>query len=115
MKDQYVQTCDCCGERFSSIQTSPVPREYCDGIPDVFEHILNKHDMHGVLSTLTIGNMVIGFNYTYANKKETKKAQLICEDLVDGFNLLCAHWIDNCQDQIESEVIIDNAQKQKSA
>jgi hypothetical protein len=79
MKDKYVYTCECCGEKYSEITTHPTSTEYLDHLIVDYKKVMYEHGMEGELSLLIVGEMIYGFKYCYKNKREIRKAKQFCK------------------------------------
>ena len=82
MSTKLVKKCDCCGVRFSKFLINEIRIEHAEQFVSYLEKALIADKRSGVVDLLCSGDEIVGIYYEYANKKEAKQAEAICEYLL---------------------------------
>lgn len=81
MKYKYVKKCDCCDNKVSQISVPLINTEYASDIAELMHKALRIYKLRGDLSLICADDVIAAFNYEYANEKEMKLSEVICDTL----------------------------------
>lgn len=83
MNHKYVRKCKCCNEEVSLLRVPSIPVRHKCELVCLMHDALAVLKMKGELSLVCTEDLIVGFNYKYANKAELKLSEAMCDSLHD--------------------------------
>lgn len=83
MSYKYVQKCNCCDEQISIIRISSICIQHKYELICLMHDALEALGVKGRLALACTDELIVAFNYAYANEAELKLSEQICDKLLD--------------------------------